>query len=193
MKVNMLPGERRRERVISRDEELAYLAACLEPLRSLASLLADTGLRPEEAFRLRWESVNFNTHQILVTHGKTAAARRSVTVSDRVFRVLARRYLKAGRPIEGWVFPAPTRSGHAEPSTITKQHLRALREGGVSRFRLYDLRHTFLTRLGESGCDPWTLARIAGHATIGISARYVHAGDQAVASALERLRKGTKR
>jgi hypothetical protein len=24
------------------------------------------------------------------------------------------------------------------------------------------LRHTFLTRLGESGCDAWTLMRVAG-------------------------------
>jgi hypothetical protein len=27
-------------------------------------------------------------------------------------------------------------------------------------FVLYSLRHTFLTRLGQSGCDVWTLARI---------------------------------
>ncbi len=32
-------------------------------------------------------------------------------------------------------------------------------------FVLYSLRHTFLTRLGESGCDVWTLARIAGHSS----------------------------
>ena len=31
-----------------------------------------------------------------------------------------------------------------------------------------------LTRLGESGCDVWTLARIAGHSNIRISQRYVH-------------------
>ncbi len=39
---------------------------------------------------------------------------------------------------------------------------------------LYAFRHTFLTRLGESGCDAWTLARIAGHSSIAISSRYVH-------------------
>jgi hypothetical protein len=31
--------------------------------------------------------------------------------------------------------------------------------------------HTFLTRLGESGCDAWTLARIAAHRSIAISSR----------------------
>lgn len=51
---------------------------------------------------------------------------------------------------------------------------------------LYSLRHTFLTRLGESGCDVWTLARIAGHSSIAISARYVHPSEDAVLAAMER-------
>ena len=41
--------------------------------------------------------------------------------------------------------------------------------GKVRPFVLYSLRHTFLTRLGESGCDAWTLARIAGHTNVSMS------------------------
>ena len=52
---------------------------------------------------------------------------------------------------------------------------------------LYSLRHTFLTRLGESGCDAWTLARIAGQSSIAISSRYVHPSEDAVLTAVERL------
>ena len=48
-------------------------------------------------------------------------------------------------------------------------------------------RHTFLTRLGASGCDVWTLARIAGHSSIAISARYVHPSEDAVLSAVQKL------
>jgi integrase len=80
----------------------------------------------------------------------------------------------AGKPEEGWVWPAPTKSGHIEPSTLKKQHAKALRLAKVRPFVLYTLRHTMLTRLGESGCDVWTLARIAGHSNIRISERYVH-------------------
>jgi hypothetical protein len=36
---------------------------------------------------------------------------------------------------------------------------RALKTSKVPSPALYSLRHTFLTRLGESGCDAWTLAR----------------------------------
>ncbi len=54
-------------------------------------------------------------------------------------------------------------------------------------FVIYSLRHTFLTRLGESGCDVWTLARIAGHSQIGISSRYVHPSEDAMFAAISRL------
>jgi len=41
--------------------------------------------------------------------------------------------------------------------------------------------------LGESGCDAWTLARIAGHSSVAMSTRYVHPSEDAVLAAVERL------
>jgi hypothetical protein len=52
---------------------------------------------------------------------------------------------------------------------------------------LYSLRHTFCARLGESGCDVWTLAGIAGHSSIAISSRYVHPSGNLVLDAMERM------
>ena len=198
--VKKLPGERHRERVVSGAEEARYLAAAPEPLASIAAVLVDTGLRPEECFRLCWESiawVNGRHGTLQVTHGKTAAARRLLPMTPRVRAILESRWERADKPVEGWVWPAPTRSRHIEPSSLRKQHARtfeAIAEQAhrhnlrpVSPFVLYTLRHTFLTRLGESGCDAWTLARIAGHTSIGISSRYVHPSDDAVLSAMSRL------
>jgi len=199
-KVKVLSGERRRERVITLEEEARYLAAVPEPLASIAVVLADTGARPEECFRLRWENVtwlNGRNGALLVMHGKTAAARRLLPMTPRVRWTLESRWHEAGKPEEGWVWPAPTRAGHAEPSSVRKQHAKAFttiadeakkRDAKPVRpFVLYSLRHTFLTRLGESGCDVWTLARIAGHASINISARYVHPSEDAVLDAISRL------
>ncbi len=70
---------------------------------------------------------------------------------------------------------------------VKKQHAKALKLSKVRPFVLYSMRHTFLTRLGESGCDVWTLARIAGHSSIAISARYVHPSEDAVLTAISRL------
>ena len=115
------------------------------------------------------------------------AARRVLPLTPRVRFVLENRWNLAGKPLEGWIWTAPTHSGHIEPSSLKKQHRRALRDSGVRPFVLYSLRHTFLTRLGESGCDAWTLARIAGHSSITISARYVHPSEDGVLFAVEKL------
>jgi integrase len=189
-KIKLLPGERHREFVLSQQEEGLYLASASEPLASVASVLAETGLRPEECYRLRWESItwaNGRNGSLIVTHGKTAAARRVLPMTPRVRKALQSRWESAGKPSEGWIWSAATRSRHIEPSSLKKQHSKALRLSGVRKFVLYSLRHTFLTRLGQSGCDTWTLARIAGHSSIAMSARYVHPSEDAVLLAVERL------
>ena len=162
-------------------------------LRDVATVLLDSGLRPEECFRLRWEAINWRmvgkavNGTLLVTHGKTAAAHRFLPMTPRVRFLLETRWELADMPQESWVWPAPTKSGHIEPSTLKKQHRKAVKDSKVRPFVLYSLRHTFLTRLGESGCDAWTLARIAGHSSIVMSARYVHPSEDAVLSALSKL------
>jgi integrase len=118
-------------------------------------------------------------------------------MTPRVRRILESRWETRGKPEEGWVWNAPTRSGHVESSSLKKQHAKtfetmAAQATGnnakrVRPFVLYSLRHTFLTRLGESGCDAWTLARIAGHSSITMSARYVHPSEDAVLLAMARL------
>ncbi len=45
----MLPGERHREHVVTPEEEARYLAAAPEPLASVAAVLMDTGMRPDDA------------------------------------------------------------------------------------------------------------------------------------------------
>ena len=189
-KVRMLPGESHRERVITPDEEARYLASANSLLAEIATVLVDTGLRPEECYRLVWDSitwVNGRNGTLLVTHGKTKAARRVLPMTPRVRHILETRWHANGRPSGGYVWPAPTRAGHVEPSSLKKRHRKALGLSQVRPFVLYSLRHTFLTRLGQSGCDVCTLARIAGHGSIAISARYVHPSEDAVLDAMARL------
>ena len=188
--VTLLRGEHHREQVVNPKEEAKYLAAAVEPLASIATVLVDTGLRPDECFKLRWEHINFTTGRhgtLRVVQGKTAAARRTLPLTLRVSALMKRRWENAGRPSEGWLWPAPTQTGHAEHDSIRVQHRNALKASKIRPFVVYSLRHTFLTRLGESGCDPWTLARIAGHSSTKMSERYVHPSDVAVLSAMSRM------
>jgi integrase len=59
--------------------------------------------------------------------------------------------------------------------------------GHLRKFRLYDLRHTLLTRLGKAGADAFTIQKIAGQSTITVSQRYVYPTGERVEDAFTRL------
>jgi len=77
-----------------------------------------------------WENltwVNGRNGSLLVTRGKTKAARRALPMTPGVRSVLEARWLAVGKPSEGWLWPAPTERGHIDHSSIKKQHAKAFR------------------------------------------------------------------
>jgi integrase len=212
LKVQMLPGENERDRVLSSAEESRYLKATAavgesilaaharaldgirahlrgetstEPsdpflLRDVTTILLDCGLRPEEAFRLRWQHVQEDV--LHIPFGKTENARRRIPLTQRAGALLS---MRRGAHSEQWVFPAPTRTGHIEKSSLRKQHRKAITLAKLEPFNLYTLRHTCLTRWAAY-MDPYTLAYLAGHSDFSTTKRYVHPQADTVRSAMQR-------
>jgi integrase len=212
-RVRMLPGENRRERVLNATEEQQYLAAAADLghllndayrdalkgiravkrrqmprkpdaylLRDAATILIDTGLRPDECFRLKWAD-NIRDGAIEIHSGKGRGSRRRIPASQRALSVLEMR--RAGHASE-WIFPAPTKSGHVEASTLKKQHAAALTASGVAPFVLYTFRHTCITRWAKY-MDPFTLHVLAGHTDMNTTKRYVHPSDEDIREAMNRV------
>jgi integrase len=199
-KIQLAKGERWRERVLSDAEIDAYLSSCEMPWKDAAIVLLGTGMRPGEAFSLRWEHVLLNGTggMLQITAGKSQAARRVLPMVPAVHKALTARYTEAKKPERGWVFPAETKSGHLEGYCAKNQHAAALRsikkaadEAGIETpvrpFPPYTMRHTALTRLADSGCDAFTLAKIAGHSSITITQRYCHPQAEAVQRAFDKV------
>jgi len=197
-KIELAKNERKRDTVLSPSQQQTYFAVCDQPCNDVAMLLLDSGMRPEEIHVLRWENTEFTvtpcsnplrlgTIHILV--GKTKHAPRELSMTPDVYQVPRRWYEEQGRPKEGCVFPADTQSGHIteSESSIRKQHYKAIGEAKLEHFEIYCFRHTFLTILGASGCDPYTLARIAGHADIQMTMRYCHTQQEFIETAFDRL------
>jgi integrase len=90
-----------------------------------------------------------------------------------------------------WVFPAPTKSGHIEASSLKKQHSAAQKASGVAPFVLYTFRHTCITRWAKY-MDPFILHVLAGHADMNTTKRYVHPSDADILEAMEKVRTGHK-
>jgi len=102
-KVSLLDGEAGRERVLSAEQESAYLGAATPLLRIFATIILDCGLRPEEVYRLRLEE-SYRDGRIVIHWGKSKAARRSIPATPRLAALLSRqREISA----EGWIFRHP--------------------------------------------------------------------------------------
>jgi integrase len=50
----------------------------------------------------------------------------------------------------------------------------AVRAAGIKNFRWHDLRHTFASRLRQSGTPLGNIAELLGHKTLAMSRRYAH-------------------
>lgn len=190
--IHELPQSKGRDRVVSFAEEALYLAKASGNLRDAAILAVDTGMRPNsELFPLRWADVNLTPsteapHGVVhVRQGKTDSAQRSLPLTPRAAEVLQRRRKAAEAKSEEspspFVFPGDGIKGHV--ISMQHPHVKALEDAGLKSFEFYCWRHTFGTRAAQSGMDRFTLARLMGHSSPAVAARYyIHVTETHVAA-----------
>lgn len=182
-RVKLLAENNEKMRVLSFEEERIYLAACSQPLHDIAVLMLETGMRPDEIYRMNRENVNLEAGHLFNPYGKTKAARRSLPLTGRAADLLETRL----NAIEGnYVFPFD-----GDPNRPMKKanhaHYGALKRSGLEPFTIYDLRHTFATRAVESGVDLVTLAALLGHSKIQMVLRYAHPQAEHKVNAIRKL------
>jgi len=70
---------------------------------------------------------------------------------------------------------------------LPKTWKRALKVAGIEYFPLYNLRHTFATRMQEAGTSPVTLSQMLGHSSTGIIQTYAKVVDEYRRDAVKKL------
>ena len=176
-------------RVLSFEDQAAYLSETSQPLCDIAKVMLDSGMRPEEVFRMRIENIDFRQRTIFNPFGKTKAARRTIPMTDELFFLLRARVKRANDLETPFVFPSPY-DVQKPIGSVKKAHSAAVDRAKIKpRFRLYDLRHTFATRAVASGTDLPTLSALLGGASIQMTMRYVHPAADQKRAAIERFEK----
>jgi integrase len=182
--VKFLPEGPGPMRALSHEEERRYLGTANPLLRDVATLMLETGMRPQEVFTIRRENVHLGGPYLFLPSGKTLYARRNIPLTEAGVRILKRRMGKARGAYLFWHKSDPNRP----LTTVQKAHEDAISKGGFrTPFRLYDLRHTFGSRSAMAGVDLATLKELMGHSHISITMRYVHPTPQHKREAVEKL------
>jgi integrase len=159
--------------------------------------MLETGLRIGEALHLEWADITLAPVNgarfgfLRVREGKSKNARRVIPLTDRASAMLRERLESKA---SGFVFAnregqpyLGTSINHLHRDACSPKIEGKRRPLFSADFVMHSLRHTMLTRLGESGVDAFTIMRIAGHSSIVVSQRYIHPTLEAVERAFERL------
>ena len=191
-----IDAESIRIRVLTDAEESKYFtnARRFPNLHDLGRLMLNQGCRPDELMSLRQADTDLVKGLLHISHGKTKAAKRRLKLTAESKAVLAAR-LGGGT----WVFKGKKAGTHltklnsshekvldtinpcARCSRMASEHKREkdqqcqeYQRGAILEFVLYDLRHTFATRMVEAGCSLPALAAILGHSGLRMVMPYVH-------------------
>jgi integrase len=178
---------RRKPHIATFDEEERILAVADPHIRVLTVLLLETGLRSNrEALVLKWEDIDFVTDTIRIRESKTTAGIRNIPLSGRCKAELLAWRQRLGPEFSPYVFPK-MRNPKRHLTQIRKSWANALKSAGIPYFWLYNLRHTFASRLSAAGVSDLFVAQMIGHSSPSIVQTYAKAIDEHKRDAIRKL------
>lgn len=152
-------------------------------------LAVTTGMRLGEILALKWSDVNWDEPSLTVrrslqelnghfsfSQGKTATARRKITLGEIALGALERRKAIAEHVgDDDLIFGTATGAPIARSNFRQRTFVPILANAGVPRVRFHDLRHSFASLLLQQGTPVKVAAEALGHANPGLTQRlYQH-------------------
>jgi integrase len=160
-------------RWLSQEEEDSLMRSAVGlldgQLTEVITIALHTGMRQGEILNLRWENIDLFKKTIVITKTKNKEP-RTIPMNQTII-ILLRDKSKV-MSMSGYVFT--TQGRKMKFRNLVKSFHLALKKAEVQRFRFHDLRHTFATRLVQSGVDLYSVAKLLGHKDIKTTQRYAH-------------------
>ncbi len=172
-----------------RQEEIdRILAACDEREKAIFATFLLTGLREEELCYLTWADVELgdldNANVRVRSEGKEGFSPKDY--EERVIpipRELVELITKLPRRAD-WVFP--TKAGNRQTHLLRR--LKEIADAAtVTGATLHKFRHSYATRLLESGCDIVTVQKLMGHSDIDTTRQYLDPDEKLKRHAVSKL------
>jgi integrase len=177
-------SERRRERILTLEEEKRLLEACedsyMKTLRALIVCLLDSGARLSEILKhLQWSSVCFASRTITLEAMTTKTLKaRQVRMTERMFQELSELRNKSS---DARVFNETVRQARFSLALACKA--AKIEYGSPNGITFHSLRHTAATRLVKGQMPLQMVGRILGHSQPQTTYRYLSADAETTAQA----------
>jgi integrase len=190
MGVDFFRPESKHDRFLTRDEETKILQACPPDLRPAMLFAVNTGLRQMELLTLTWGQVDVARKTVTLTADKTKSGRtRRVPLNTIALEAL--RVMPRGINSEAPVFPI---MAGRDSRDLIRRFTWAVDDTKINkdatpaqRVTWHTLRHTFASRLVQSGVSLLTVKELLGHSTLVMVMRYAHLADENLKAAVDAL------
>jgi integrase len=188
LEVDFLKQKRQRTpHIVTFEEEEKILAVTPPLMRALVVLVLETGMRSHrEALALTWEAIDFVSDSIRVRESKTRSGIRSIPLSARCKTELLHWREIVGPEFSPFVFPN-MRTPSRPVNDIRHAWAKVLKDAGLDYFWVYNLRHTFASRLSAAGVSDLFVAQMIGHSSPSILQTYAKAIDEYRRDAVRKL------
>jgi len=133
---------------------------------------------------LNWNAVDFFRKTVTVFRSKNGE-RRTIPINSLVLDVLKRK-AKVRSIKSEYVFPSDTFT-LLDDSHLRRAFRGAIRLCRIENFHFHDLRHTFATRLVQSGIDLYKVQCLLGHKSPIMTQRYAHHYPESLREGVEML------
>jgi site-specific recombinase XerD len=184
LKVSKEKENNERDRCLMADEEPKLLLCSPAWLRDIVVYALNTGKRKNEILSLEWPEVDFSRRVVTVINSKNGA-KRTIPLNHTVCELLERTWKARNQNIR-YVFPSYAGS-KISAGNLNRAFKKSLKKAGIKDFRFHDLRHTFATRLVQSGVDIYRLQKLLGHKTLRMVCRYAHHNSESLRDSVEVL------
>ena len=177
---------RRKPPTYSQEEIDRLFAACDDFEKAVLATLLLTGLRKQELYYLKWPDMDFKKATLRIT-GEDKEGFSPKDYEERILPIPddLMPFLKKLPRASDWVFP----SAKGGRMTHLLRRLKDIAErAGVANATLHKFRHTYATRLLESGCDIVTLQHLLGHSDLQTTRQYLSPEEDLKRKAVNKLK-----
>ncbi len=173
------------DRPLTFEEEKRLLDASLPWLKDIIVFALHTGMRRGEILSLQWEHIDFERKTAILLKTKNKE-KRTVPLNETVLRLL-RSKRKRGNVSEH-IFTSQLGTKR-DTANLLRAFRAARTRTGLETLRFHDLRHSFATRLVQSGIDLYVVKELLGHKSINVTARYAHHNPESLRHGVDALDK----
>jgi integrase len=188
--LELFNADNKQQRYLSQDEMTRLMQQLSidmnREVACLITLLIATGARRGEALHAKWGDVDLasKTWHIPAASAK-AKVGRHVPLNDLALAALKEAETRRSKHKSDYVFESP-RTGTCF-TDIKHQWQRILRDAGVERCRVHDLRHSFASWLVQGGTSLYAVSKLLGHADPAVTQRYAHLSQETLQTESDRL------